>query len=137
MTTEERPGKAESQKARSGTQSSIDATRLVVSAGIVVGLCILGDSFLYSILPLEAAKLGIALPLVGVLLSANRLVRLISNTAVSGVFERLGPKRPFALSALLGVLTTAMYAVGYGFWMFLPARLGWGVAWSGLRQGGY
>lgn len=106
-------------------------------AGLVIALCILGDSFLYSLLPLEAARLGIALPLVGVLLSANRLVRLLSNTAAGSVYERFGTRRPFVFSAALGVLTTAVYAVGQGFWLFLPARLGWGIAWSGLRQGGY
>jgi MFS family permease len=111
--------------------------RLTVTTGLVIALCILGDSFLYSLLPLEAARLGIALPLVGVLLSANRLVRLLSNTAASGVYERFGTQRPFIFSAALGVLTSAIYALGQGFWLFLPARLGWGIAWSGLRQGGY
>lgn len=115
----------------------ISGARLTVTAGLVIALCILGDSFLYSLLPLEAGRLGIALPLVGVLLSANRLVRLLSNTAAGGVYERFGARRPFALSAALGVLTTAVYAFGRGFWLFLPARLGWGMAWSGLRQGGY
>ena len=65
-------------------------TRLVLVSGLVIALCIVGDSYLYSILPLEAANLGIALPLVGVLLSANRLVRLISNTWASRLFERWG-----------------------------------------------
>lgn len=112
-------------------------TRLVLTSGLVIGLCIVGDSYLYSILPLEAANLGIALPLVGVLLSANRLVRLISNTWASGVFERWGPQRPFAAATFLALLTTAVYALGRGFAVFLPARLGWGITWSALRQGGY
>ncbi len=112
-------------------------TRLVLVSGLVIALCIVGDSYLYSILPLEAANLGIALPLVGVLLSANRLVRLISNTWASGLFERWGPKRPFAAATVLALLTTAVYALGRGFAFFLPARAGWGIAWSALRQGGY
>lgn len=109
----------------------------MLASGLVIALCIVGDSYLYSILPLEAANLGIALPLVGVLLSANRLVRLISNTWASGLFQRWGPKRPFAAATVLALLTTAIYALGRGFAIFLPARLGWGVAWSALRQGGY
>ncbi|MGC8779542.1 MAG: MFS transporter [Anaerolineae bacterium] len=113
------------------------STRLVLASALVIALCIVGDSYLYSILPLEAANLGIALPLVGVLLSANRLVRLISNTVASGIFERWGPKRPFAAATVLAFLTTAAYALGRGFLVFLPARLGWGIAWSALRQGGY
>ena len=97
----------------------------------------MGDSFLYGLLPLEAKNLGIALPLVGVLLSANRLVRLISNTWASAIFERLGPRTPFILAAVLSLITTALYGVGWGFVVFLLARLGWGIAWSALRQGGY
>jgi MFS family permease len=111
--------------------------RLVTAVGATIGLCIVGDSFLYGILPLEAKNLGIALPLVGVLLSANRLVRLISNTWASAVFERLGPRTPFVFAVVLSLVTTALYGVGWGFGIFLLARLGWGLAWSALRQGGY
>ncbi len=111
--------------------------RLVTVTAAVIALCILGDSFLYGLLPLEAKNLGIALPLVGILLSANRLVRLISNTWASAVFERLGPRTPFILAAVLSLITTALYGVGWGFAVFLFARLGWGIAWSALRQGGY
>jgi len=46
--------------------------RLVFIVGLTIGLSILGDSFLYGNLPIEAENLGIALPLVGILLSANR-----------------------------------------------------------------
>ncbi len=123
--------------ASSHQQPASNPVRLVLTSGLVIALCIVGDSYLYSILPLEAANLGIALPLVGVLLSANRLVRLVSNTWASGIFERWGPKRPFAAATVLALLTTAVYALGRGFALFLPARLGWGVAWSALRQGGY
>ena len=111
--------------------------RLVVSTGATVGLVIMGDSLLYSLLPLEAERLGIALPLVGLLLSANRLVRLLSNTWMSAVFERLGPRLPFIGAAAFGLLTTVVYGMGWGFAAFLAARIGWGVAWSALRQGGY
>jgi MFS family permease len=111
--------------------------RLVFIVGLTIGLSILGDSFLYGNLPIEAENLGIALPLVGVLLSANRLVRLISNTWASSVFEKFGPRKPFIASTVLALITTALYGVGWGFMVFLLARMGWGIAWSALRQGGY
>jgi len=113
------------------------AQRLVFIVGLTIGLSILGDSFLYGNLPIEAENLGIALPLVGVLLSANRLVRLISNTWASAFFERFGPRKPFIASTILALITTALYGVGWGFTVFLLARMGWGIAWSALRQGGY
>lgn len=124
----------------SSADSSIPETRperLVVGVASAVGLSIMGDSLLYGILPLAAGSLGIPLPLVGVLLSANRLVRLISNTWVSRIFERVGPRAPFLVATVLGFVTTLLYGIGWGFLTFLIARIGWGIAWSGLRQGGY
>ncbi|MCB0082706.1 MAG: MFS transporter [Caldilineaceae bacterium] len=111
--------------------------RLVTSTSLVIALCILGDSLMYSILPLEAANLGIGLSLVGVLLSANRLIRLLSNGWASSIYERFGPRLPFIGAAVLGLISTILYGFGWGFAIFLGARMLWGVAWSGLRQGGY
>ncbi len=111
--------------------------RLVAAVGACIGLSIMGDSLLYSVLPLAAPTLGIGLPMVGVLLSVNRMVRLLSNSLASRVFERLGARTPFIVSLAIGLLATLMYNAGLGVAVFLAARLLWGVAWSGLRQGGY
>jgi len=118
-------------------QSVPKPERLVFHVGLAIGLSILGDSFLYGNLPIEAQNLGIALPLVGILLSVNRLIRLVSNTWASSLFEKMGPRKPFIVSTLLAFLTTALYGGGWGFMVFLLARIGWGIAWSALRQGGY
>src|SRR5712692_4971624 len=93
--------------------------RLVIAVGGVTGLCILGDSFLYAVLPLEAQNLGIALPLVGILLSANRIIRLVSNTWASALFERFGPRIPFFFATIIALITTAIYGLGWGFISFL------------------
>ena len=111
--------------------------RFITQVGAVIGLSILGDSLMYSLLPLEAAALGISLPLVGILLSANRLVRLLSNSWASALFAKLGPRKPFWAATVLGLIATTLYGVGWGFTVFLAARLLWGIAWSALRQGGY
>lgn len=105
-------------------------------ASVAIGLCIMGDSLLYSILPLEAARLAIPLSMVGVLLSVNRLIRLVSNTLLSNVYERIGPRLPFLLGTLAAVVTTTIYGVGRGLLVFFLARLVWGATWSALRQGG-
>lgn len=115
----------------------ITPTHLVATTSLVIALCILGDSLMYGILPLEAVNLGISLPLVGLLLSVNRLIRLISNSWASAVFERFGPKWPLVGATILGLFSTMLYGVGWGFVVFLGARMLWGIAWSGLRQGGY
>lgn len=110
---------------------------LVVAAGSTIGLCIVGDSLLYSILPLAAPGLGISLAQVGILLSANRLVRLATNSWAAAFFERWGAYYSFLIACLIGLISTALYGLNQGFILFLLARLLWGTAWSGLRQGGY
>lgn len=131
------PEVAEATQAVGGLRTPHRAGRLVASVGAVVGLAIMGDSLMYAILPLAAPDLGIALPLVGILLSANRLVRLVSNSWASSLFERRQPRLPFLLAAGLGLAATLIYGLAAGFRLFLAARIVWGIAWSGLRQGGY
>ena len=111
--------------------------RLVAAVGSCIGLSIVGDSLLYSVLPLAAPALGIGLPMVGVLLSVNRLVRLLSNSWASRVYERLGARSPFIVALAIGLLATLLYNARLGVAVFVVARLLWGVAWSGMRQGGY
>ena len=110
-------------------------TALVLVVSGAVGFAIMGDSLLYAILPLAAGELGLSPQQVGLLLSANRLVRLFSNSWLSAIFARFGPYRAFVISSILGVLTTAAYGLQFGFIVLLLARIGWGISWSGLRQG--
>ncbi len=111
------------------------STTLVLVVSGAVGFAIMGDSLLYAILPLAAGQLALSPQQVGLLLSANRLIRIFSNTWLGAIFARFGPYRAFVISAILGVLTTALYGFEFGFIVLLLARIGWGVAWSGLRQG--
>ncbi|MCB0061605.1 MAG: MFS transporter, partial [Caldilineaceae bacterium] len=124
-------------RATAPAASSTTPTHLVATTALVIALCILGDSLMYGILPLEAVNLGISLPLVGVLLSANRLIRLISNGWASAIFARFGPQWPLIGATVVGLISTLLYGIGWGFALFLGARMLWGIAWSGLRQGGY
>ena len=110
-------------------------TKLVFIVSGAVAFAIMGDSLLYAILPLAAGDLALSPGQVGLLLSANRLIRLFSNTWLSALFARFGPYRTFVISAILGVLTTAAYGLGWGFVVLLAARIAWGISWSGLRQG--
>jgi MFS family permease len=127
----------QSNSATVANDRSLAGPWLVAIVGSCIGLAIMGDSLMYTILPLAAPALGIPLPLVGILLSANRFVRLLSNSPASRIFERYGPRLPFLGSMVIGALATILYGVPAGFTLFLIARLLWGIAWSGLRQGGY
>ncbi len=134
------PSEQNARKVRPDTKGSgsrPSSTALVLTVSGTVAFAIMGDSLLYAILPLAAGDLSLAPQHVGLLLSANRLIRLLSNTWLSALFARFGPYRTFVFSAILGVLTTAVYGLEWGFLALLVARMAWGISWSGLRQGAF
>ena len=116
-------------------QPRIPTPVLIVSAAVAVSL--FGDSMLYAVMPASPERWGLSVGLVGVLLSANRLVRLATNPLAAYLFERFGRQAPFAAALLLSVLTTLTYGWVTAFALLLAARMLWGFAWSILRLGGY
>ena len=91
---------------------------------------------MYAVLPTHAAAAGVALGSVGIILSANRVVRLFLNGPAGLAYDRW-PRRRLLIPALfVGALSTAMYAATRGFWPLLVGRLLWGLAWSGIWVGG-
>jgi MFS family permease len=104
---------------------------LVISSAVALSL--LGDQMLYAVLPAVHEAVGVPVTAVGLLLSANRLIRLLTNSLSGYVIERFGRHWPFVLALLLGGATTVAYGVVYGVWAFLVARLLWGTAWSFIR----
>ena len=106
--------------------------------GIGTAISLLGDATLYTVLPHPdiSAQLGITLSMVGLLLGANRAVRLVLNGPVGILYDRM-PRRGLLITALsLGAGASVFYAVGYGFWPLLLGRVFWGLAWSLLWVGG-
>jgi MFS family permease len=110
--------------------------RPVVLVSAAVALSLLGDSLLYAVLPSQAEVIGVPIGFVGILLSVNRFIRLLSNSWAGSVCDRLGYARPFTAALLLGAATTAVYGLASGFWLLFVARVLWGVSWSFLRVGG-
>jgi predicted MFS family arabinose efflux permease len=99
---------------------------------ISTALSLLGDTAMYTVLPTHNAQAGVTVASIGILLSANRWVRFVSNGGVGWLAERW-PRRWLYVPALfIGVLATFMYAFTRGFWPLLVARLLWGIAWSGI-----
>jgi len=109
----------------------------VVSAALATAFCLTGDSMLYIALPLFWQQAGLdALWQVGVLLSANRLVRLPLNPLIGLFYHRATLRSGLLLAVLFGVASTLGYAFVSGFWAWLALRALWGVAWSLFRIGG-
>ena len=108
----------------------------VLLVSIIVGFCLFGDSLLYSVLPANVPSFGLKVGFVGLILSANRYIRLASNTWAAWVFDRIGLRVPLTLAILGTVLSTATYGISRGLWPLLLARILWGICFSFLRLGG-
>jgi MFS family permease len=110
--------------------------QVLLPLGIGTILALAGDLTLYAVLPSYAATQAFDLATVGLLLSANRLVRLISNPII-GLLISGKRRRGFVLTGFgLGTLSTLLYLLpGTGF--FLIGRLLWGISWSLIYIGSY
>ena len=109
----------------------------VMAVGSVMSLALLGDSLLYVALPAHAAELALPLWSVGVLLGANRIVRLVTNGLAAHLFTRVGGRAPMIAASVGSVVSTAMYGLFPSFLPFLLARMAWGTCFSILRLGSF
>ena len=112
--------------------------RVLAPLGLGTAISLLGDSTLYTVLPRPAiaAEVGVTLTMVGLLLGANRLVRLAFNGAAGVLYDHL-PRRKLLIAALaIGALSTLLFAFGRSLPVLLLSRVLWGAAWSGIWVGG-
>src|SRR5436305_4828219 len=116
--------------------TEVPMSRSLLIVSVAVALSLLGDQMFYVVLPVMHDVVGVPVVSLGVLLSANRWVRLLTNALAALVVARWGRLWPFVLALLLGGLTTMAYGVIYGVWVFLVVRLLWGTAWSFIRLEG-
>ncbi|MEZ0228018.1 MAG: MFS transporter, partial [Planctomycetota bacterium] len=101
--------------------------------GLLAALALFGDSALYVLLPAHRGALGLTAMQVGILLSANRFVRLGLNDPTARVVDRFGLRAPMTIALLLAAVTTAAYG-HVGFVAFLVLRIVWGLSWSFIRN---
>ncbi len=109
----------------------------MVAVSLAVAATLPGDALLYAVLPVVWAELGLELWMVGVLLGANRAVRLATNPWAGALVVRRGIHGPFTAAVFATAGVTAAYAVAPGFAALLALRLVWGALWSFLRLGGF
>ncbi len=84
---------------------------------------------------MSAARLGLDALAVGLALSLNRWVRILTNPIAARLYERFPAGALVAVALALAVLSTAAYALPGWLAVFLGARLVWGFSWSLLRLG--
>ncbi len=116
--------------------SALHPRRVLLPLGLAVCLSLFGDLTLYAVLPSQRATVGLSLASVGIMLGANRVIRIPGNPLAGALYDRVGRRRLFLLGMLLGVISTLGYGVVTGFLPFLLTRLTWGVAWTLINVGG-
>jgi MFS family permease len=99
-------------------------------------LSLVGDASLYAVLPTHTRAAGVSVATVGILLSANRVVRVVFNGPTGVAYSRYSRRRLFVLALFVGAFSTAIYGLSRGFWPLLAGRVVWGLAWAGIWIGG-
>lgn len=108
------------------------AASVTISAAIMA-LALLGDSLLYVVLPLYAPDFGVSLVWVGVLLAANRAVRVLLYGAVAALGEQVGPRRLTLAAGVFATGSTLAYWLAGSGTALLAARIVWGLAFAALN----
>lgn len=115
------------------TMNAEDADRATFNSAMTLGLALPGDTVLYLLLPIHAAAFGVTLPEVGLLLAANRLVRIIGYNWVANFYARKGPRAACVLAVVGAALAAVTYAGASGVWLLLVARLIWGLSFAAMN----
>jgi MFS transporter, DHA1 family, inner membrane transport protein len=102
-------------------------------AALTLALCAPGDTLLYLLLPMHARDFGVSFAQAGILLAANRLVRIGGYRYVLRFYGKHGDRA----TSLCAAVATACCAFGYatlsGFWAILVLRLMWGMSFAALN----
>lgn len=111
------------------SEADLDSRR----ASLGLGLALPGDILLYLLLPMYAAQFGVTLAEAGLLLAANRLIRIVGYGWVTRFYSRHGDRLTCLLAVGGSVLCASGYGWASGFWMLLPLRLLWGLCFAALN----
>ncbi|MDP9881184.1 MFS family permease [Variovorax boronicumulans] len=102
-------------------------------AAMALGLSLPADVVLYLLLPMYASQFGVSLAEVGLLLAANRLVRIAGYGWVARFYARHGDRASCTLAVVAAACCGLGYATLSGFWALLPLRLTWGLCFAALN----
>jgi len=103
----------------------------LLSAG-VMSLAILGDALIYVVLPVNAALFGVTIFWVGVLLAANRIIRIFTLGAIASLAQRTSPRNLAIAAAATSTVSTLIYGLGDGPMILLVGRILWGLSFATL-----
>ena len=112
------------------------ATRRIAILALIGGL---GGGLVFPILPALGLRLGIPAFMVGLILSANRISRLIFNMPAGHAIGRLGPRATLSGALLVETVGVLCYSAalhfGSAMWWLLAGRAIFGVGTAFLFVG--
>ena len=114
------------------TDQANSGWRAVIGSSAVLSLALLGDALIYAVLPAYAEDFGLTLPWVGVMLSANRFVRVFAYGVIARMTYKIGVRRMCVGAAVVATISTALYGFGQGPATILIARISWGLSYAAL-----
>jgi MFS family permease len=74
-------------------------------AGIAGGIA-------FPILPIVGLRLGLSLPFIGIILAANRAMRVVSSPIVGVIADRFGGRRTLLVGLMVQIVVLALFALG-------------------------
>lgn len=110
-----------------------EADRGSRDASIVLALTLPTDTVLYLLLPLHAAAFDVTLAEAGILLAANRMVRILGYGWVARLHHERGARICCVGAAAAAAASSFGYALFPGLWALLVARLLWGLAFAAMN----
>ncbi len=102
-------------------------------AALTLALCLPSDVLLYLLLPMESQAFGITLAQAGVLLAANRLVRIFGYRHVLNFYARNGDRLTCMIAAGAAALCAVGNSVLVGFCRVVRAAAGVGLVFRGVE----
>ena len=102
-------------------------------AALTLALCLPSDVLLYLLLPMESQAFGITLAQAGVLLAANRLVRIFGYRHVLNFYARNGDRLTCMIAAGAATVCALGNSMLSGFAALLGLRLIWGLCFAALN----
>ena len=109
------------------------SSRQTILASSTLTLALVSDAVLYLLLPIYFETFLLTLVWVGILLSANRFLRILLNPLVIKVYSVLGVRNSALLAVLFACVGCTLFLYPVSPWLLLVARLLWGFAYALLR----
>ncbi len=96
----------------------------------MLALTLPADTVMYLLLPLYAPAFGVTLAEAGLLLAANRLVRIVGYGAVVRFYNEHGSRRSCTIAVGMSIVAALGYTMLSGLLALIVMRFVWGIAFA-------